>query len=552
MSELLNGNQQWVDSGGDPILNGKIFIGLQGADPVLSPKDIFSDRDLTVALTNPQLIDSFGFSANKIYLSGTYSLRVEDANAALVIQELDNGEAVSATITTLTNVLGTNTLTANASPTITALNDKQQFVFGVVGINTAAVTLNIDGLGAKSIQRNLDQDVVAGQFEAGQIVLVVYNASDDTFEWTNHNNKVVYLTKGADVASLATTLIWDSLSNILDITGTTTITSFGTAKVIGSHRILHFDDILTLTNGANLVIPGGTRTTAAGDTCEVVADTLTIHRVVWYQSKDGKALIETPATDITDNAVDQATLKDTNADTSTTSGTFVNFTTAAGLFGFYTNTRITGAANCVMQMAVLNPSASYVSHHSMHTTVAGSTTAGSRQHYIQASPPYDMGDGVVHSFLFAIIDNASGLIESASLAPDPPWANNGPTIIKPDRIDKITGKKYRKMVNIHSDLKKFMDDDFLQESEVEITTAFKNSDMGLIPHPFQGNDLTGKTVVIIDPMSKEVERFEAMKNAGGSPPEILHGNYLVIGNEELNRGRPNGVMSISVKMKNSV
>ena len=193
MSELLNGNQQWVDSGGGPILNGKIFIGDQGADPKLNPKSIFSDRDLTVALANPQLIDSQGFAANKIYLSGTYSLRVEDANEALIIQELDNGEAVSATITTLTNVLGTNTLTADASPTITALSDKQQFVLEIVGINTAAVTLDIDGLGAKTIKRNLDQDIVSGQFEVGQMVIVIFNVGDDTFEWTNHNNKVVYL-----------------------------------------------------------------------------------------------------------------------------------------------------------------------------------------------------------------------------------------------------------------------------------------------------------------------------------------------------------------------
>jgi len=39
-----------------------------------------------------------------------------------------------------------------------------------------------------------------------------------------------------------------------------------------------------------------------------------------------------------------------------------------------------------------------------------------------------------------------------------------------------------------------MTDPLIQGQEIEITHAFKNSDMGLIPHPFQGNDLTGKTV----------------------------------------------------------
>ncbi|KKL07391.1 hypothetical protein LCGC14_2586470, partial [marine sediment metagenome] len=180
----------------------------------------------------------------------------------------------------------------------------------------------------------------------------------------------------------------------------------------------------------------------------------------------------------------------------------------------------------------------------------GSGTMTVRQRFVQASPPYNMGDGNVFSFIFAIFDNLSNEIEAIYHAPDPPWANNGPTDIRPDRIDLKTGKLYKTIKIIGEDKSLFMDPDFIQESEeIEITADFKNSDMDLIPHPFQGNDLTGKTVIMFDPMSVIVERLEDIKNSGGDASEIIFGNYLNIDNEELNRARPPGVMSVSISMK---
>lgn len=97
--------------------------------------------------------------------------------------------------------------------------------------------------------------------------------------------------KGASVASAATTNIWATDGNTIHITGTTTITSFGTAPQAGATRRLVFDGVLTLTNGANLILPGGANiTTAAGDACEVFADSTTQHRVISYTKADGTPL----------------------------------------------------------------------------------------------------------------------------------------------------------------------------------------------------------------------------------------------------------------------
>lgn len=226
-----------------------------------------------------------------------------------------------------------------------------------------------------------------------------------------------------------------------------------------------------------------------------------------------------------------------------------------GEYGFYVQTKkSTGIVDTlnVQMVSTTAFGASYGTNIQLQvdTTISFQIVTLSAQHrYFQASPPYDMGDGNVMSFIFAIINNATGLIEAAYHAPDPPWANNGPTNIRPDRIDSKTGKQYKTIQTLGADKLRLMDPDFIIESEMEITAAFKNSDMALIPHPFIGNDLTGKTVVLLDPMSVVVERLERIKNAGGDAEEILYGNYLNIGNSELNRARPPGVMSVSIAMK---
>jgi len=68
------------------------------------------------------------------------------------------------------------------------------------------------------------------------------------------------------VASATATGIGAALSNVITITGTTTITSFSSAPA-GSVRWLTFAGVLTLThNGVSLILPGGANiTTAAGD-----------------------------------------------------------------------------------------------------------------------------------------------------------------------------------------------------------------------------------------------------------------------------------------------
>ena len=97
--------------------------------------------------------------------------------------------------------------------------------------------------------------------------------------------------EGTAVASAATTDIWVTDGNTVHVTGTTTITSFGTAPRVGAWRKVIFDAALTLTDGANLNLPGSANiTTAADDFAFVYAETATLFKVLYFR-KDGTAVV---------------------------------------------------------------------------------------------------------------------------------------------------------------------------------------------------------------------------------------------------------------------
>lgn len=168
----------------------------------------------------------------------------------------------------------------------------------------------------------------------------------------------------------------------------------------------------------------------------------------------------------------------------------------------------------------------------------GSNTGYGREYYIQASPPYDLGDGEVGQFIFALIDNGTGLVEKTYSAQDAPWHNNGPTNIAADYYDKEGRGWKKRRVKGKNEL-------------VEITQEVKQADMEVIPHPFIGHDLTGKTVVLIDPVSDLSWELRELQEKGECICELLHERKLIVDNAPLVRATPKDVMAVTAKWKNS-
>ena len=79
--------------------------------------------------------------------------------------------------------------------------------------------------------------------------------------------------KGADIASATTTDLGAVEGLMHDITGTTTITSFGTVRA-GIWKVIKFEGALTLThNATSLILPGAANiTTADGDVAIVISE----------------------------------------------------------------------------------------------------------------------------------------------------------------------------------------------------------------------------------------------------------------------------------------
>lgn len=97
--------------------------------------------------------------------------------------------------------------------------------------------------------------------------------------------------KGTDLASAATVDLGAATGDYVHITGTTTITAFGTAKA-GLRRDVVFDGILTLThNATSLILPTAANiTTAAGDRAVFRSLGSGNWRCMGYQRADGTPL----------------------------------------------------------------------------------------------------------------------------------------------------------------------------------------------------------------------------------------------------------------------
>lgn len=180
------------------------------------------------------------------------------------------------------------------------------------------------------------------------------------------------------------------------------------------------------------------------------------------------------------------------------------------------------------------------------TSTSSPPSLAAYQRYITSSPPYDLGDGDVAGFIFAIVDK-NGEIIGTYAADTPPWAYNGPTDIRCTHKCKITGKKFRKVAKKKT-FEQIMDGARTKFVMDEITNNVKNADMALIPHPF-GEIPEGCTVVLIDPMEDKVRRMMEYQNSGGDLSEQLTSGKIIIDNEKIKRKGPKGVPIHKMKYK---
>jgi hypothetical protein len=89
-----------------------------------------------------------------------------------LITDLQKSDAIFSTAS------GTNTYVVAFDPAITAYVIGQRFFVVFTNANTGASTLNIDGLGVKTLVKNGSSALVSGDIVAGQIYAVVYDGTN--------------------------------------------------------------------------------------------------------------------------------------------------------------------------------------------------------------------------------------------------------------------------------------------------------------------------------------------------------------------------------------
>jgi hypothetical protein len=242
MANLWEGSGQvLVDGTGTPYASWKLYSFDTGTT---SNKATYSDAGLTSANTNPVVADSNGRMGDVYLLAGRYKL-VFKTSADVTIKTIDPYDSSSQLITA----------TASPSPTYSLMeyvNSTDSHRYRRSLDNTTWIDLGL--------ANSLGNSATVAQILAGT----------DTTSFGTPDSIAALWQRGTDIASATTLSLPSTGGRVFNITGTTTITGIGSA-VGGTCIKLKFVGACALTNNVtSFIIPGGSLTTAAGDTAEFI------------------------------------------------------------------------------------------------------------------------------------------------------------------------------------------------------------------------------------------------------------------------------------------
>ena len=262
LSSFAGAGAQFFDDNGNPLTGGKVFTYAAGTT---TPLATYTTTTGAVANANPIILDAAGRTPNEIWLVvGTLYKFIVKTSADVLVGTYDGLPAINDPYSInalLGSITGTNAIAAVATPAITAYAAGATYSFIAANSNTAATTISIDGLAAKSITKNGSVALTAGDIQAGKLMWIEYDGT--TFQLINN---IVYggsITNGT-IVSLATPL---GAAN--GGTGLSTITA----------------NAVMLGNGVSTV-----QTVAPGSSGNV----LTSNGTTWSSSASGGRLLRAP------------------------------------------------------------------------------------------------------------------------------------------------------------------------------------------------------------------------------------------------------------------
>jgi hypothetical protein len=162
-----NGNGVFqINTAGQPVVAGTVISST--AFNALT-------NDLAGGLTNAITKDGQSTPIANIPMGG---FRITDLAAGVSATDAVRLAQLQGNTLNYMTVTGTDILLGSLTPPLLAYVTGAMFSFVVANTNTGAVTLNIDGLGAKALLRNGTEPVQAGDLTAGNVVVVIYDGTE--------------------------------------------------------------------------------------------------------------------------------------------------------------------------------------------------------------------------------------------------------------------------------------------------------------------------------------------------------------------------------------
>jgi hypothetical protein len=285
---------QIINSSGNPVVNGYIYIGTYGLDPVTNPISLFSDSALSVPIANPVRTDSYGRPTTDVYFSEAQYSYTLKTSALVTIEGPKNRDAIPTAASVASSQAGTatwggtaggtaNAITLSLTPAITAYTDGMSVRFRVASDNTGAVTVSINGVGARNVVKWNGTALAAGDLQSNDDATIVFDTTSNRFML---QSPAIGEAARVDVASVAGTTVLDtSGTQYVQITGTNTITAITLAD--GRWRDVLAGGAFAITSGASLIIEGlssgVTYRFASGDRFSVRGEAANVVRVQLHQ-----------------------------------------------------------------------------------------------------------------------------------------------------------------------------------------------------------------------------------------------------------------------------
>ena len=188
LSAFAGAGAQFLDANGAPLTGGLLYSYLSGTT---TPATTYTSRDGGTNNTNPIVLDAAGRTPAEVWLDGGVLYKfVLKTSAYVQIGSYDSIPAINDTtsISNLITVAGTNALTGLATPTLGGYAAGAQYSFIAQNNNTAAVTIDIDTLGVKSVTKFGSIPLVANDIIAGSMMLIEYDGTK--FQLINPVNSV--------------------------------------------------------------------------------------------------------------------------------------------------------------------------------------------------------------------------------------------------------------------------------------------------------------------------------------------------------------------------